>query len=58
VREIEVIIEKRPIPPEYLNQDYQNDLEFRETFQAWVRELWEEKDALLDEHMPVFEPTR
>lgn len=55
VREIEVIVEKRPIPPEYLNQDYQNDLEFREAFQAWVRALWEQKDKLLSKHLPELE---
>lgn len=48
VPEIEVMVQKRPIPPEFRNQDYQNNPQFRETFQAWVRELWWEKDALID----------
>lgn len=56
VPEIEVIVQKRPIPAEYRNQDYQNDPEFREAFQAWVRELWQQKDALLDEKLTVLEP--
>lgn len=51
VREIEVIVEKRPIPPEYLNQDYQNDSAFREAFQAWVRQLWQDKDVLLSQQL-------
>lgn len=55
VHEIEVIVQKRPIPAEYRNQDYQNDPEFREAFQAWVRELWSQKDDLLDERLTVSE---
>jgi hypothetical protein len=54
VREIEVIVQKRPIPAEYSNQDYQNDPEFREAIQAWVRELWREKDELLGERLAAF----
>lgn len=53
VKEIEVIIQKRPIPTEYRNQDYQNDERFRESFQAWVRDLWWQKDALLAERLAV-----
>ncbi|MBK7897789.1 MAG: acyltransferase [Candidatus Promineifilaceae bacterium] len=55
VKVIEVIVQKRPIPPEFRNQDYQNDEPFRETFQAWVRDLWAEKDHLLDERLGVAE---
>ncbi len=51
VKEIEVIIEKRPIPAPFLNQDYQNNDAFREEFQAWVRDLWLEKDMLLDQQL-------
>ena len=51
-----MIVQKRPIPDEYRNQDYQNDPEFREAFQAWVRDLWQQKDALLGEQLPVMEP--
>lgn len=55
LKEVEVIIQKRPIPAEFLNQDYQNNEPFRETFQAWVRELWLEKDALLNERLGIAE---
>lgn len=51
LHEIEVIVQKRPVPMEYRNQDYQNDPEFREAFQLWVRELWQQKDVLLDEKL-------
>lgn len=55
VHEIEVIAEERPIPAEFLSRDYQNDLVFREQFQAWVRQLWQQKDALLDQQLAVKE---
>ena len=44
-----VIIEEKPIPKELLNGDYQNDMEYRESFQQWLRELWLEKDKKLSE---------
>ena len=53
VKEVEVIIEKRPIPADYLNQDYQNDPVFREAFQAWTRQLWAQKDQLLGQRLPA-----
>jgi 1-acyl-sn-glycerol-3-phosphate acyltransferase len=57
VREIEVIVQKRPIPAHYLNQDYQNDPEFREEFQAWVRQLWQDKDALMSQRLTAVPST-
>ena len=56
LKEVEVIIQKRPIPAEYRNQDYQNDDAFREGFQSWVRDLWWEKDHLLSERLGLPEP--
>jgi 1-acyl-sn-glycerol-3-phosphate acyltransferase len=53
VKEVEVIIQKRPIPLEYRNQDYQNDDVFREAFQAWVRDLWWQKETLLTERLSL-----
>lgn len=44
-----VRIKKLPIPEEYLSGDYMNDAIFRERFQAWVRELWHEKDMFIDQ---------
>lgn len=44
---IVVLIEKLAIPHNLLVGDYSNDDTFREQFQAWVRNLWQEKDALL-----------
>lgn len=51
MKEVDVIIEKRPIPAQFLNQDYQNNDAFREEFQGWVRELWLAKDMLLDQQL-------
>ncbi len=47
LREVELVIEKRPIPSQYLNQDYQNDPVFRKQFQTWVNGLWQQKDDFL-----------
>lgn len=45
-----VIVEVRPIPiPEgFTSGNYTEDPQFRARVQAWVRSLWEEKDARLD----------
>lgn len=45
-----VIVRARRIevPREFLVGDYENDPVFRERFQAWARELWREKDELID----------
>ncbi|MFN3581034.1 MAG: acyltransferase, partial [Pseudomonas sp.] len=57
VRKVVVHCKIRPIPPEFLGQDYQNDEAFRLAFQAWISGLWEEKDQLLaqlhQEHPPA-----
>lgn len=44
---VDVHIEKRPIPPELLGRDYNNDTQFRSALQRWVKQLWSEKDELL-----------
>ncbi len=44
---IVVRVEQIPIPPEFLAGDYMNDPAFRAQFQAWVRDLWQAKDALI-----------
>jgi 1-acyl-sn-glycerol-3-phosphate acyltransferase len=43
-----VHIEQRPIPRDWIGADYAADLAFRNAFKGWVREIWEEKDALID----------
>jgi 1-acyl-sn-glycerol-3-phosphate acyltransferase len=44
-----VHIEQRPIPPNWIGADYAADIAFRNEFKGWVRRIWEEKDALIDE---------
>jgi 1-acyl-sn-glycerol-3-phosphate acyltransferase len=47
VREVRVHIRERPIPPELLGGDYQNDPAFRERMQNWLNDVWSEKDRLI-----------
>lgn len=47
VREVRVNIRERAIPAELLGGDYQNDPAFRERVQAWLNDLWLEKDRLI-----------
>ena len=49
VKKIVVRIEVILIPPEFLGKDYASDESFRTEFQAWVSELWEKKDELLQQ---------
>ncbi len=46
-------IEQRPLPPEWLNGDYANDPVFRAAFQAWVQQIWEEKDARIGRELAL-----
>jgi 1-acyl-sn-glycerol-3-phosphate acyltransferase len=57
-----VLVDKLDIPPQFLGGDYMNDPNFRTQFQAWVSDLWEQKDARIettlasvrdDERVPV-----
>jgi 1-acyl-sn-glycerol-3-phosphate acyltransferase len=48
LRRVVIHIEQRPIPPEWLGADYVSDPAFRAAFQAWVQEIWAEKDALIE----------
>ncbi|WP_101675648.1 acyltransferase [Alloalcanivorax mobilis] len=48
MRQVEVTIRQRPIPVWAAQGDYENDPEFRQRFQAWISEIWTEKDALLE----------
>ncbi|MDN5873230.1 MAG: acyltransferase, partial [Sinobacteraceae bacterium] len=47
VRRVVVEVRELPIPEGFCSGDYQGDPEFRARLQAWVRELWAEKDARL-----------
>lgn len=56
IRKVVVRANTRPIPAEFLGRDYQNDLVFREEFQAWVSNLWAEKDQLLEQLHQQYPP--
>lgn len=49
VTRVIVDIRSRTVPPELFVGDYANEPDFRDTFQAWVRQLWEDKDARIEE---------
>ncbi len=48
ISKVNVNIEVTPVTNEIVG-DYFNDPTFREGFQAWVNNLWEEKDRLIEE---------
>lgn len=45
---VQVHVEEVPIATTWHGRDYLNDQAFRDEFQAFVRELWERKDARLE----------
>ncbi|HDZ56523.1 MAG TPA: acyltransferase [Pseudomonas xinjiangensis] len=47
IRRVVMRCQIRPIPTEFLGQNYHHDLQFREAFQGWINQLWQEKDELL-----------
>jgi 1-acyl-sn-glycerol-3-phosphate acyltransferase len=38
------------IPSEFLNKDYANDAVFKQQFQQWVNQLWQQKDDCIERH--------
>lgn len=46
-----VRVRELSIPEEFLNGSYLEDAHLRERFQAWVRQVWQEKDLLIDRIM-------
>lgn len=51
IDEVQVHIRQLPVPDWASEGDYENDAEFREKFQAWITNLWQEKDALLSDRL-------
>ena len=45
----QVVIRELPIPESLRQGDYENDSQYRIEFQQWIQQLWQEKDALLEE---------
>ena len=48
VREVRVDLRLRPVPPDLIGGDYENDRAYRARFQQWLNGLWDEKDARID----------
>ena len=44
VPRVVVRVHELPIPKEFIERDYNEDMQFREQFQQWTHELWLEKD--------------
>jgi len=49
VNGLHVRVQQKQIPEQFLNRNYREDESFRNEFQQWVTQLWQEKDALLDQ---------
>lgn len=47
MKRVQVIVHQRPIPAWASTGDYENDPQFRQRIQAWISEIWAEKDALI-----------
>lgn len=48
VGRIVVRMARRPIPPEFFEADYMSDSKARKRVQAWLHELWQQKDRQID----------
>ena len=55
MQEVVIRVRELDIPRSLLNRDYEKDGEFRRQLQAWVQEMWEEKDRCL---AAILEPRR
>lgn len=49
VPQVVMRVRKREIPTRFLGRSYDSDAEYRQTFQQWVNQLWQEKDAELEQ---------
>jgi len=49
LKEVVVHVRELAIPARLINGNYLEDAQFRESVQAWVRNLWVEKDQLIDQ---------
>ncbi len=49
VDKLQVRVQQRDIPAHFLNRNYNEDQAFRQDFQQWISQLWQEKDELLEQ---------
>ena len=48
---VSVTIQQREIPEHFKSGDYQNSEPFRQEFQQWIAEIWQQKDDLIERHL-------
>ncbi len=48
VSKVIIHVEELQIPAEFFHGDYLDDPQFRQRFQQWVNQLWQQKDAVID----------
>lgn len=53
VDKVIVRVREFAIPERFLHGDYQNDPDWREDFQAWLRDLWQRKDDDIDKLLAI-----
>ena len=58
VQDVVVQFEEVQIPAEFIGRNYEQDAEYRLAFQAWINQLWETKDAELEQLHRQFPPSR
>jgi 1-acyl-sn-glycerol-3-phosphate acyltransferase len=57
VQDVVVRVRSLEIPKDLLGGDYEGDAAFRARMQAWVQQLWTEKDAHIQEIRLALEPS-
>jgi len=58
VRRVIVLVNELPIPAHLIHGDYAGDPDFRAKVQAWIHDLWCEKDARLSQLRHQFAPAQ
>jgi 1-acyl-sn-glycerol-3-phosphate acyltransferase len=54
VKRIGVDLREISIPDWVLNGNYEEDAEFKEQFQIWIGQIWQDKDALIEQMLKNF----
>ncbi|MGI9282745.1 MAG: acyltransferase [Endozoicomonas sp.] len=49
INSVSIHFEQQTIPASFTGRNYQQDADFRNDFQAWVNQLWEDKDQLIQQ---------
>jgi len=57
VRQVVVRVRERAIPQDLLGGDYEGDPTFRLRMQEWIRAMWRDKDACIDEILATVPPS-